>query len=223
MRTKSLRIASAVSSSTIRVPVRPPARPGRDHRHVEPLERARDVDALPAGERQHVARAVPLPELEDRHRQRAVERGVEGDGDDHDDEPHEMVDRRVGRPSPPSARRSARARSRAGDERRAGDDARPVADDDRAEPLARANRQRGDRGRRRRARRAACPSGPAGRSSAARRARAALAPQPTATRAYGAVRVDDARGAVAAEAEAEERGEVAVALRLGRRRRARRR
>ena len=36
-----------LSSSTIRVPVRPPARPGRDDRDAELLERPRDVEPLP--------------------------------------------------------------------------------------------------------------------------------------------------------------------------------
>ena len=52
MRTKSLRIASPVSSSTMRVPGPAAGEAGRDDRHVEPLERPRDVDALAAGERQ---------------------------------------------------------------------------------------------------------------------------------------------------------------------------
>ena len=56
---------------------------GRDDRHVEPLQRAGDVDPLAARERQHLARAVAVPALEVRHGQRAVERGVERDGDDH--------------------------------------------------------------------------------------------------------------------------------------------
>jgi hypothetical protein len=81
MRTKSLRIASAVSSSTIRVPVRPPARP--DDGDVEALQRPGDVDPLAAGEREHVAGAMALTALEVRHGERAVERGVERDGDDH--------------------------------------------------------------------------------------------------------------------------------------------
>ena len=61
--------------------------PGRDDRHVEPLQRARDVDPLAAGERQHLARPVALPALEVRHGQRAVERCVQRDGDDHEKKP----------------------------------------------------------------------------------------------------------------------------------------
>ena len=66
----------------------PRARPaageaGRDDRDVQPLERARDVDPLAAGERQARARAVAVAELEVRHGQRAVERRVHRDGDDH--------------------------------------------------------------------------------------------------------------------------------------------
>ena len=67
----------------MRVPVRPPARPGRDHRDLEDLERARDVDALAAGEGEHVARAVAEADLEHRNRERAVERRVRRHRDDH--------------------------------------------------------------------------------------------------------------------------------------------
>ena len=56
---------------------------GRDDGNVEPLQRTGDVDPLAAGQRQALARAVALPELDVRHRQRAVDRGVERDGDDH--------------------------------------------------------------------------------------------------------------------------------------------
>src|SRR6476619_3678494 len=42
-----------------------PARePGRDDRDVEPLERAGDVEPLPAGKRQHLARPMALAELQ---------------------------------------------------------------------------------------------------------------------------------------------------------------
>src|SRR5207302_5592019 len=65
----------------------PTSEPGGHDRHLEPLERPRDVDALAAGERQRLARAVPLAPLEVRDGQRPVERGVEGDGDDHQNQP----------------------------------------------------------------------------------------------------------------------------------------
>ena len=55
---------------------------GRDDRDVEPLQRTSHVDPLAAGQGEHAARPVPVPELEDRDRERAVERSVEGDGDD---------------------------------------------------------------------------------------------------------------------------------------------
>src|SRR5207237_9687573 len=55
----------------------------RDDRRTEPLQRPRDVDPLPAGEREALARAVAMAGLEVRHRHRPVERGVQGDGDDH--------------------------------------------------------------------------------------------------------------------------------------------
>jgi hypothetical protein len=54
----------------------------RDDRYVETLERARDVDALTARERQALAGAVALTKLEVRDGQGAVDRGVECDGDD---------------------------------------------------------------------------------------------------------------------------------------------
>ena len=57
-------------------PRSPSGEPGRDDRHLEDLQRARDVDALAAGEREHLARAVPEADLEDGDGQRAVERGV---------------------------------------------------------------------------------------------------------------------------------------------------
>src|SRR5215218_3792318 len=59
----------------------------RDDRHVEPLQRPRHVDPLAARERQHLARAMALAELEVGHGQSAVERGVERDGDDHPTSP----------------------------------------------------------------------------------------------------------------------------------------
>ena len=83
IRTKSLRIASAVSSSMIRVPVRPAREPGRDDRHLEDLQRTRDVDPLAAREREHLARAVAEADLEHGHRERPVERGVRRHRDDH--------------------------------------------------------------------------------------------------------------------------------------------
>jgi len=56
---------------------------GRDNGNVEPLQRARDVDPFPAGEHEALARPVALPALEVRDGQRAVDRGVQRDGDDH--------------------------------------------------------------------------------------------------------------------------------------------
>ena len=83
MRTKSLRIASdgeLLDDPRARAAAR---EPGRDDRHVEDLQRARDVDPLSAGEREHLARAVAETDLEDGHGERAVERGVRRHGDDH--------------------------------------------------------------------------------------------------------------------------------------------
>ena len=74
MRTKSLRMASAV-----RLFDDPRSRPAsreasRDDRDVEELERARDGDPFPAGKRQNLARAVPVADLEHGHRERPVGR-----------------------------------------------------------------------------------------------------------------------------------------------------
>ena len=57
--------------------------PGGDDGDLETLERPRDVDPLPAGEGQAVARAVAMPRPEVRNSQRPVDRRVQGDGDDH--------------------------------------------------------------------------------------------------------------------------------------------
>ncbi len=63
--------------------------PGGDDRHLEPLERPGDVDALAAGEGQAAAACpVPLAALEVGHGERAIESGVERDGDDHETQPH---------------------------------------------------------------------------------------------------------------------------------------
>ena len=61
--------------------------PRRDDRYIEPLERPRDVDPLPARERQAGARAVPVARLEVRDGERPVEGSVERDGDDHEKKP----------------------------------------------------------------------------------------------------------------------------------------
>src|SRR4029079_810295 len=57
--------------------------PGRDDGDSESLQRTRDVDALAAGERDAVARAMPLPPLEVRNGQCPVDRRVECASDDH--------------------------------------------------------------------------------------------------------------------------------------------
>ena len=56
----------------------------RDDGDAEPLERARDVDALAARQREALAGAMALPAAEVRHGERAVDRRVHGDGDDHE-------------------------------------------------------------------------------------------------------------------------------------------
>ena len=56
---------------------------GGDHGLAEQAERAGDVDPLAAGDGAALDRAVAAPEPEVRHRDGAVDRGVEGDGEDH--------------------------------------------------------------------------------------------------------------------------------------------
>src|SRR6185312_12097614 len=56
---------------------------GGDHGAPEQLDRARDVDALPAGHRRLRDRAMAAADAEVRHLERLVDRRVEGDRDDH--------------------------------------------------------------------------------------------------------------------------------------------
>ena len=62
----------------------PAGQAGGDDRNAEPFQRAGDVDPLAACKRQARACPVPLVELEVRHGERAVDGGVESDGDDHE-------------------------------------------------------------------------------------------------------------------------------------------
>src|SRR6266508_4698029 len=86
-----------------------------DHRHVVELERARDVDPFAARELAALARAVPVAELEVRHRQRAVDGGVERDGDDQLNQPKKLWKVRPTyhpmRPAKPGAETDLRATS----------------------------------------------------------------------------------------------------------------
>ena len=74
MRTNAFRIDSALSDSTIRLPVAPPAMPGRDHRLAEPLDRPGDVDALAARHRLLVDRPMSATGREVGYLERLVER-----------------------------------------------------------------------------------------------------------------------------------------------------
>ena len=56
---------------------------GGDHRLPQVPERTGDVHALAAWQGERVARAMTPSRLKVRHAERAVERGVEGDGEDH--------------------------------------------------------------------------------------------------------------------------------------------
>ena len=115
--------------------------PGRDDGHVEPLERARDVDPLAAGERQHLARAVAVAALEVRHGQRPVERSVQRHGDDHGRRPPRWW-KRAARVEAYAAERARPLDRRRGDERRAGDHLPAGEHLHLAEPLALLDRQR---------------------------------------------------------------------------------
>src|SRR5262249_46674675 len=64
--------------------------PGRDHRHLENLQRAGDIDALPARESEHLTRAVPEADLEHRNGEGAVERRIGRHRDDHVTIPHRL-------------------------------------------------------------------------------------------------------------------------------------
>ena len=55
----------------------------RDHRLPERLQRAREVDALAAGHRALLRRAMASADLEVGNGERLVDRRVQGDGDDH--------------------------------------------------------------------------------------------------------------------------------------------
>src|SRR5262249_7348361 len=59
---------------------------GGDDRDAETFEGPRDVDALAAGESEAGAGAVPLVQLEVGHRQRAIDGGIQSDGDDHENQ-----------------------------------------------------------------------------------------------------------------------------------------
>ena len=83
MRTKSLRIDTSRELLDDPRAGRAAAKPGRDDRRAERLEHARDVDALAARQRRLLDRAVAATEPEVRHRERLVDRRVEGDRDDH--------------------------------------------------------------------------------------------------------------------------------------------
>ena len=161
--------------------------PGRDDRDVEPLERPRHVDALATRERDDLAGAMPMPDLEDRDGQRAVERGVEGDGDDHamtsGYEADQVVDRATrdepgSWPRDPGRRR--RGRRRAGRARRGGRHRRR-APRRAADPVARATRAPAAP---RRARPAGGAPRPAARSPAAPARRTGSSPHPGSARAY---------------------------------------
>ena len=83
IRVKSVSTASSRSCSSDPGPGRAADEAGRDHRLAEQAEGAGDVDPLAAGDGAALDRAVAAAEAEVRHRDRAVDRGVEGDCEDH--------------------------------------------------------------------------------------------------------------------------------------------
>ena len=80
---KSVRIASSAQLLEHPVAGRPAGEAGGDHRAAEQAQRAGDVDPLAAGHRAALDRPVAVTESEVRDRDRAVDRRVEGDGEDH--------------------------------------------------------------------------------------------------------------------------------------------
>ena len=116
----------------IRVPVRPPASPVATTGHLEDLQRARDVDALAAREREHLARAMAEADLEHGHGQRAVERRVRRHGDDHVTIPQRFA-RGLRRVPLRLARRTRLGDRLGGDEVRRCDEPIPVVDLDAAD------------------------------------------------------------------------------------------
>src|SRR5262249_53150448 len=90
--------------------------PGRDHRRVEALERARDVDPLAAGGGQARARPVPVAELEVRHGSRPVGGRVQSDSHYHGRIPSSSWTVRVAyhRSFPPAPGRSTFRPARSG-------------------------------------------------------------------------------------------------------------
>ena len=83
MRTKSLRIALLGEVLDDAGAGRAAGDAGRDHRLAERAQRAGDVHALAARHGGLLDGAVTAAEPEVRHRERLVDGGVEGDGDDH--------------------------------------------------------------------------------------------------------------------------------------------
>ena len=83
IRVKSWRIDSSASCSRMREPVAAAGQPGGDHGPAEQLQGARHVDALAAREGARLDGAMAVPEPEVRDRDRAVDRGIQGDGEDH--------------------------------------------------------------------------------------------------------------------------------------------
>ena len=69
--------------SRMRDPVAAARQPGGDHGAAEQLQGARHVDALASREGARLDRAMAVPKPEVRDRDGAVDRGIQGDGEDH--------------------------------------------------------------------------------------------------------------------------------------------
>ena len=81
----------------MRVPEAPPASPVAITGRPSSLQRPGDVDALAAGDRARLDRAVALAKAEVGDRDRSIDRCVEGDGEDHVRAPKSTATRPGGR------------------------------------------------------------------------------------------------------------------------------
>ena len=162
-----------------------PARePGRDDRHLEDLQRAGDVDALAAREREHLARAMAEADLEHRDGERPVERRVRRDRDDHVTIPQRLRRGLRSRTTSPSPTSPASATGFGGDEVGRRDEPVAVVDLDPAEAFSLRHGERERRRSDRRARRAASRSAASARCERGATSSTRAGPYPVSASAY---------------------------------------